>query len=73
MIGLFSVSKHWCGKEVGMEGEKWMEIRNDGLKGNELHRVREKISHRPADSETVRRIAAAFGGHIVCAKTYKAG
>lgn len=40
---------------------------------NELHRVREKISHRPADSETVRRIAAVSAVHIVCAKTCKAG
>ena len=30
---LFSEPKQWSGKEVGMEGEKWMEIRNDRLKG----------------------------------------
>ena len=30
---LFSEPKQWSGKEVGMEGAKWMEIRNDRLKG----------------------------------------
>ena len=73
MIGLFSVSKHWCGKEVGMEGEKWMEIRNDGLKGNELHRVREKISHRPADSEAVCPGGDAAGVQPERTETIKAG
>ena len=40
---------------------------------DELHRVREKIPHRPTDSKTVRRITAASGVHTVGAKANKAG
>ena len=72
MIDFFSVPKHKCGKEVGMEGAKWMEIRNDRLKGMSYLELG-KIPHRPTDSETVCRITAATRIHTVCAKTYKVG
>lgn len=40
---------------------------------DELHRVREKIPHRPTDSKTVRGTTAASGVHTVGAKANKAG
>jgi hypothetical protein len=55
-----------------MEGEYWMEIRNDRLKGFKLHRNREEIPHRPANGEEVRGIAAETGVHADRAESNEA-